>query len=72
MLVFTDGRERTAAEYRALLEASSFHLRRITPVAGGASVLEAVPMLTRSPARRPVRVAGYTRSACRYRGRALP
>jgi len=43
MLVFTDGRERTAAEYRALLEASGFRLRRITPVAGGASVLEAVP-----------------------------
>ena len=31
MLVFTDGRERTAAEYRALLEASGFRLRRITP-----------------------------------------
>jgi hypothetical protein len=43
MLVFTDGRERTAAEYRALLEASGFRLRRITPVAGGASVLEAFP-----------------------------
>src|SRR6185295_10676239 len=52
MLVFTDGRERTAAEYRALLEASGFHLRRITPAAGGASVLEALPMPTRSPARR--------------------
>ena len=43
MLVFTDGRERTAAEYRALLEASGFRLRRITPAAGGASVLEAFP-----------------------------
>jgi hypothetical protein len=43
MLVFTDGRERTAAEYRALLRAEGFRLRRIAPAAGGASVLEAVP-----------------------------
>jgi len=43
MLVFTDGRERTAAEYRTLLEAAGFQLRRITPAAGGASVLEAFP-----------------------------
>jgi len=42
MLVFTDGRERTAAEYRALLRASGFRLRRIVAAAGGASVLEAV------------------------------
>ena len=44
MLVFTDGRERTAAEYRALLRASGFRLRRIVATAGGASVLEAVPV----------------------------
>jgi hypothetical protein len=43
MLVFTDGRERTAAEYRTLLRASGFRLRRITPAAAGVSVLEAVP-----------------------------
>jgi SAM-dependent methyltransferase len=50
MLVFTDGRERTAAEYSALLEASGFRLHRITAVAGGASVLEALPK--RGPSRR--------------------
>jgi len=44
MLVFTDGRERTAAEYRALLRSSGFRLSRIAPAAGGASVLEAVPL----------------------------
>ena len=44
MLVFTDGRERTVAEYRALLRGSGFRLTRIAPAAGGASVLEAVPV----------------------------
>ena len=52
MLVFTDGRERTAAEYRALLDASGFRLRRMTPVLGGASVLEALPKRGRPPTRR--------------------
>lgn len=44
MLVFTGGRERTAAEYGRLLRASGFRLRRIVAVGGGASVLEAVPV----------------------------
>jgi hypothetical protein len=42
MFIFTDGRERTATEYRALLRAAGFRLRRIVAAAGGTSVLEAV------------------------------
>jgi hypothetical protein len=52
MLVFAEGRERTADEYRVLLRASGFRLRRIIPVAGAASVLEAVPTPRRRPASR--------------------
>jgi len=51
MLVFTDGRERTEAEYRALLRASGFRLRRIVATAGGAAVLEAVPAPGRADSR---------------------
>jgi hypothetical protein len=47
MLVFTEGRERTAAEYRALLGAAGFRVRRIATAGGGVSVLEAVPRVAR-------------------------
>ncbi len=42
MLVFTGGRERTAAEYRALLEPAGFHLNQIFPTEVEASIIEAV------------------------------
>jgi O-methyltransferase domain/Dimerisation domain len=41
MLVNTGGRERTRAEYEALLGAGGFALRRIVPVGGGLHVVEA-------------------------------
>lgn len=45
MLTLLSGRERTAAEYEALLASSGFALRRIvsTPPAAGVSVIEAAP-----------------------------
>lgn len=43
MLNLTGGRERTAEEFRALLEGSGFSLRRALPTAAGYTVLEAVP-----------------------------
>jgi hypothetical protein len=43
MMVMTGGRERTAAEYRALLETAGFRLARIVPTATEMSVIEAVP-----------------------------
>jgi hypothetical protein len=42
MLVMTGGRERTEAEYRLLLDAAGFSLRRIIPTHSEMSVLEAV------------------------------
>ena len=44
MLVMTGGRERTEAEYRALLEAAGFRLRNIIPTQSEMSVIEAVRM----------------------------
>lgn len=42
MLLFTDGgRERTAAEYRALLEAAGFEMRRVVPTETDMSLVEA-------------------------------
>ena len=43
MLVLTGGRERTAAEYRGLLEATGFRLTRVIPTPSLVSVMEAVP-----------------------------
>lgn len=42
MLVITGGRERTEAEYRALLAAAGFRLTRIIPTPSEMSVIEAV------------------------------
>jgi hypothetical protein len=42
MLVVTGGRERTAAEYRALFEAAGFKLTQIIPTASEMSVIEGV------------------------------
>lgn len=44
MLVLTGGRERTASEYRALLEAAGFRLKQIFPSDAETSVIEAVPV----------------------------
>jgi hypothetical protein len=48
MLVCTGGKERTEAEFRALLTGAGLDLRSLTPVAGPTtfSVLEAVPART--------------------------
>jgi orsellinic acid C2-O-methyltransferase len=43
MLVGPGGRERTEAEYRALLSTAGFHLARILPVAANYGVIEGVP-----------------------------
>lgn len=43
MLMGTGGRERTEAEYRALLEASGFRLTRITPTISPLGVIEGEP-----------------------------
>jgi hypothetical protein len=42
MMVMYGGRERTEAEYRALLAASGFRHTRTVPTAGGLAVMEAV------------------------------
>ncbi len=44
MIVHTGGRERTEAEYAALLQAAGFRLQRIVPTRAAQSVLEAVPV----------------------------
>lgn len=43
MLVLGGGRERTAAEHRALLEAAGFTLTKVVPTQSEVSVIEAVP-----------------------------
>ena len=43
MLVMTGGRERTKAEFRALLDAADYKLTRIVPTMAPQSVIEAVP-----------------------------
>jgi hypothetical protein len=43
MLVMASGRERTAAQYRALFLAGGFDLANVSPIPGGQSILEAVP-----------------------------
>jgi hypothetical protein len=44
MLVLTGGRERTEAEYRALLGAAGFALARLVPTGSPMSILEARPV----------------------------
>jgi hypothetical protein len=44
MLVLTGGRERTEREYRALLAAAGWRLRRVRPTASVASLFEAAPV----------------------------
>ena len=43
MLAMTGGRERTRAEFHAVLDAANFELTRITPTVAPQSVIEAVP-----------------------------
>jgi len=43
MLAMTGGRERTKAEFHALLDAAGYELTRIIPTVAPQSVLEAVP-----------------------------
>ncbi|ALG08362.1 methyltransferase [Kibdelosporangium phytohabitans] len=44
LLLEFGGRHRTTEEYRELLAAAGFELRRVVPTAGAASVVEAVPV----------------------------
>ena len=44
MLVMASGRERTAAQYRALFLAGGFDLARVSPIPGGQSIVEALPV----------------------------
>ncbi|XYH97519.1 hypothetical protein ACMHYB_58825 [Sorangium sp. So ce1128] len=43
MLIACGDRERTEAEFRALLAAAGFRLTRVFPTASATSVIEAVP-----------------------------
>jgi hypothetical protein len=43
MLVMTGGRERTKAEFCALLDVSGYKLTRIVPTLAPQSIIEAVP-----------------------------
>jgi hypothetical protein len=43
MLVMASGRERTAAQYRALFRAGGFDLASVSPLPSGQSILEALP-----------------------------
>jgi hypothetical protein len=47
MLAMTGGRERTRAEFRALLEAANYELTRIIPTMAPQSIIEAVPKVCR-------------------------
>jgi hypothetical protein len=44
MLVLTGGKERTSAEYGALLEQADFRLNRVTPTPSDFNILEALPV----------------------------
>jgi predicted O-methyltransferase YrrM len=44
MLVMASGRERTAAQYRALFLAGGFDLASVSPIPGGQSIVEALPV----------------------------
>jgi hypothetical protein len=43
MLLMLGGRERTEAEFRALLSEVGFHLTRVIPTAGSPSIIESQP-----------------------------
>jgi SAM-dependent methyltransferase len=43
MMIMTGGRERTEAEWRALLESTGFRLTRVVPTDSGISVIESAP-----------------------------
>ena len=43
MLVWTGGKERTEADYRALLAAVGFELTRVVPTRSSLSVVEGIP-----------------------------
>jgi len=43
MLVMLGGRERTAEQYRTLLQAGGFDLERVIPTPAGSSIVEARP-----------------------------
>jgi hypothetical protein len=43
MLVMASGRERTAEQYRVLLQAGGFDLKRVIPTPAGSSIVEATP-----------------------------
>ena len=47
MLVMTGGRERTKAEFSALLNAAGYKLTRIVPTMAPQSIIEAVPKVGR-------------------------
>ena len=44
LVLFHNGRERTEAEYRDLLEQGGFALTRVVPTVAGISVIEAAPV----------------------------
>ena len=44
MLIQTAGKERTEAEFRAVLTSAGFHLARIIPAGGNLSIMEATPV----------------------------
>ena len=44
MLVLASGRERMAGQYRALFLAGGFDLASVSPIPGGQSIVEAVPV----------------------------
>lgn len=44
MMLLTGGKERTLAEYRALLEGASFRVNRVLPVAGDFNIIESLPV----------------------------
>jgi hypothetical protein len=53
MLVMNGGRERTTAEFCALLNASDYKLTRIVPTMAPQSVIEAIGQLSSNQARVP-------------------
>jgi hypothetical protein len=44
MMIITGGRERDVDEYRELLASAHFHLKRVVPVPGEFSIIEALPV----------------------------
>lgn len=48
MLVMTGGRERTKAEFSALLDAAGYKITKIVPTMAPQSVIEAIPRATSS------------------------